>query len=112
MTHTVDMTQPSAINFAPETIADEVAQNIRTILSTPLGSVPMARTVGVDYSALDEPPDIAEARMTSAVITAIVEQDPRALVTDVSFLASAEDAMWGRMRPVVKYVLVEEVGES
>lgn len=107
---TVDMTQKSALNLAPPSTIEEVAQNIRTILSTPLGSVPMARSVGVDYSAIDEPIEIAEARMTSAIITAIAEQEPRAQVIDVLFEGSTvADAMWGRSRPVVKFILVEEV---
>lgn len=108
--YTVDMTKPSTINFSPATEAEEIEQNIRTILSTPLGSVPMARDIGVDYSALDEPPDIAEARMTSAAVTAINEQEPRVQVTEVTFSASAEESLWGRMRPVVKYVLKEADG--
>lgn len=37
MMYTVDMTQPTQINFSPVTVEEEVAQNIRMILATPWG---------------------------------------------------------------------------
>ncbi|WP_052087642.1 hypothetical protein [Paenibacillus wynnii] len=96
-TFTVDMTQPSDINFAPATVVEEINQNIRTILSTPIGSCPFARDIGIDYTIVDEPYQIAEARFTGEIYTAISAQEPRALVVGVSFNKTITDAMTGRV---------------
>ncbi|WP_339220533.1 GPW/gp25 family protein [Paenibacillus sp. FSL H8-0332] len=108
MMYTVDMTQPTQINFSPVTVEEEVAQNIRMILATPWGSAPLAREVGVDYSIIDEPAFIAESRLTAEIIAAITEQEPRAMVADVSFPKDIEDSLNGSVAVVVKYTLAEE----
>lgn len=108
-TYTVDMTEPSTINLAPATTAEEIAQNIRIILSTPLGSSPLARNIGIDYSIVDDPFPIAEARLTAEVYAAISEQEPRAVIADVSFKDTLTDAQTGRLLAVVRYSLAEEV---
>ncbi|MEC0171175.1 GPW/gp25 family protein [Paenibacillus graminis] len=108
-TYTVDMTQPSTINFAPASTAAEVAQNIRTILSTPLGSSPLSRNIGLDYSIVDDPYPIAEARLTAEIYAAIATQEPRAVVTEVSFNGDLSDVLTGRLRAVVRYSLAEGV---
>ncbi|WP_449602461.1 GPW/gp25 family protein [Paenibacillus sp. Marseille-Q9583] len=109
MIYTVDMTQPSTINFTPMSKAEEVAQNIRTILTTPLGSSPLARDIGIDYSIIDEPGPIAEARTAAEVTTAIVMQEPRAQVVQVSFNGTLSDALTGYLKPVIKFSLAEGV---
>ncbi|MEK4882325.1 GPW/gp25 family protein [Paenibacillus sp. FSL R5-0908] len=109
MIYTVDMTQPSTINFAPVSKAEEVAQNIRIILSTPLGSAPLARDIGIDYSLVDEPYQIAQSRLTGEIYAAIAEQEPRAQLIDVSFNGKITDALTGRVAVVVSYTLTEEV---
>lgn len=108
MMYTVDMTQPTLINFSPVTVEEEVSQNIRMILATPWGSAPLAREVGLDYTIIDEPAFIAESRLTAEIITAITEQEPRATVADVSFHKDKEDSLNGRLAVVVKYTLAEE----
>ncbi|OKP97774.1 lysozyme [Paenibacillus sp. P46E] len=107
--HTVDMTQPSTINFAPDTTAEEVAQNIRMILTTPLGSAPLARDVGLDLSIVDEPYPIARARLIGEIMTSVATQEPRAVITEVSFNGDLVDALTGRLRAVVRYSLAEGV---
>ncbi|KWX78668.1 lysozyme [Paenibacillus riograndensis] len=108
MIYTVDMTQPTHINFTPETVEEEVSQNIRTILTTPRGSAPLARGIGLDYTIIDEPASIAESRLIAEVITAITEQEPRASVSEISFKDDIKDSLNGCLAVVVKYTLVEE----
>ncbi|OMD00052.1 GPW/gp25 family protein [Paenibacillus sp. FSL R5-0636] len=108
-TYTVDMTQPSNIIFAPKDLAEEVSQNIRTILSTAIGSAPLARDIGIDYSIVDEPYQIAEARLTGEIHTAIADQEPRAQIIEVSFNGTITDALTGRIAAIVRYTLAEGV---
>jgi len=111
--YSVDMNEPKEIDFAPVTLAAEVAQNIRTILSTPLGTVPLARHIGLNYEAIDEPAQVAQARLIGDVMTAIQEQEPRATITEVLFPGGASDSLAGRLSVIVRFVLTDQIeGEN
>lgn len=43
------------IDFAPESETEEILQNLRTILATAMGSVPLDRAFGVDASMWTTP---------------------------------------------------------
>ena len=73
------------INFAPSTIQEEVIQNIKTLLSTMKFTVPLDRNLGIIANALDEPMPVAMAKISSDVIDAISQYEPRAKVTQISF---------------------------
>ncbi|WP_068775783.1 GPW/gp25 family protein [Paenibacillus sp. FJAT-26967] len=103
MIFTVDMWQEPPINFAP-TLAEEVEQNIRTILSTPAGSAPFARDIGIPTEVLDEPIPIAKARLTGLIISSLTVQEPRTQIEEVTFF---EDASAGRLVPVIRYTIKE-----
>ena len=64
---------------------DEVLQNVRVILTTIAGTVPMDRAFGLDTSSVDEPIELAQARMTPVIIDAIRQFEPRAEVVKVSY---------------------------
>ena len=67
-----------SVSLAPSSNFEEIAQNIRTLLLTPKGSVVLDRDFGVDYSLLDLPIDIAKARLTAEIAAAINRYEPRA----------------------------------
>lgn len=96
MRYTVTLNQ--GVDFAPSTEAAEIIQNVRTILSTRVGTVPLARGFGVSWAALDRPLDVARSLTRVAVIDAITAYEPRARVESVSFDG---DGMEGIMRPRV-----------
>lgn len=73
------------INFAPSAIQEEVIQNIKTLLSTMKFTVPLDRNLGIIANALDEPMPVAMAKISSDVIDAISQYEPRAKVTQISF---------------------------
>lgn len=95
------VTLSKGINFAPETEVEEILQNVRTILATSVGSVPLDRAFGLPYDAVDRPMPVARAIMQSAIIDAIQAFEPRATVRSVSFEESAADALDGVSRPRV-----------
>ncbi|MFE0394367.1 lysozyme [Paenibacillus lactis] len=105
------MTEDMKINFRPATLAEEIAQNIRTILSTPLGSAPFARSIGLDYDIVDEPLPILKARMSGVIMMAITDQEPRAEITEIHFRVGEQDQKNGRLQPIVKF-RVAEGGDS
>ncbi|TYA10936.1 lysozyme [Paenibacillus faecis] len=111
MIYTVDMSGEGAwVNFSPASTAEEVGQNIRTIIGTSLGSAPGSREIGTDYTGLvDEPIPILRARLSGIITAAIMEQEPRARIVSIDFQETEEEsALYGRLLPVIKYTLAEE----
>lgn len=104
MIYDVTITDNHKIDFSPPTKAAEVIQNIRTIVSTPKYSVPLDRALGIDYSALDNPTQVAQAKLAEEIINAIADYEPRAEVTGITFSVNAE----GIITPKVQVKLSEE----
>lgn len=100
MIYDVAITDNHNIDFSPPTKAAEVIQNIRTIVSTPKYSVPLDRALGIDYSALDNPTQVAQAK----IINAIADYEPRAEVTGITFSVNAD----GIITPKVQVKLSAE----
>lgn len=94
--YTIQGTGP--IQFSPGNEMEEIFQNIRTILSTPKGSVPLDRDFGIDLSYLDSPTPVAEAKLTTEIIAAVKRYDPRVSVTAISFTGDMD----GKLKPVVE----------
>ena len=57
-----------SVNFHPETETEEILQNIRTILATRIGTVPLHRALGITWEHIDKPYPVAKAMMMVAVI--------------------------------------------
>ncbi|MCM3141295.1 GPW/gp25 family protein [Brevibacillus sp. MER 51] len=108
--HTVSVSSKRTwVNFAPPTLLEEVQQNLRTIMTTALGTAPGSRGIGVPWDIVDEPLHIARARMTGVLMSAISEQEPRAQVTRVTFNEqSVEASMNGRLSPTIHFILAGE----
>jgi|SRR5215471_443944 len=73
----------------------EIFQNVKTILSTPLFSVALERTLGIDQTIVDLPIGQA-AQATVAIIEALYFWEPRVDVTNIFFTA---DAVNGHLIP-------------
>lgn len=98
----------TGVNFAPETKSEEILQNVRTILSTRIGTVPLHRDFGVSWEHLDKPYPVAKQLMMVEIIEAIAKFEPRAKVESVELDESAEDAMEGLLKPRVIVSIGEE----
>jgi phage baseplate assembly protein W len=62
----------------------EVFQNVKTILTTPMFSAALERTLGIDQNIVDLPIDRA-AEATVAIIDALYFWEPRCEVRDIEF---------------------------
>jgi len=101
----IDMSREAPpIDFAPTPEA-ELIQNVRTILTTIQGTVPLDRAFGIEHTITDEPTLIARARLTSAIVAAVKEYEPRVNVTQVEYKADDDQ---GRLIPIVYIEPVEE----
>ncbi|MEG0422872.1 MAG: hypothetical protein RR589_18410 [Hafnia sp.] len=85
------------INWAPQTLVEEVLQNVSTILATQIGTVPYSRKLGVTSGLVDSLTPIFIATATREIIQKVGEFEPRAVIHSVSFeKANASD---GVIRP-------------
>lgn len=100
MSYTVSATDLRSVRFNEKNELDAVLQNIAVILSTPMGTVPLYRDFGLDWSFLDKPTPVAKALMVAPVREAIQRWEPRATVLDVSF--SEDPAQPGILIPTVE----------
>ncbi len=97
----------SEIDFAPANEVAEILQNVRTILKTRIGTVPLHRSFGVSWEHIDKPVPVAKALMQATVIEAITAYEPRAIVKSVEFPENTTDMMEGLLKAVVK-ISIEE----
>lgn len=95
------VTLDSSIDFAPQSEVVEVLQNVRTILTTRLGTVPLDRAFGLSLNSVDMPINVAKALMNAEIIEAIERHEPRAQVQSVDFEVSADDMAQGILKPKV-----------
>lgn len=105
------ITLEGKIDFAPETETLEILQNIRTILATVIGSVPLDRNLGISLELLDKPLPVARLMMKQAIIEAIEDGEPRAKLQKVDFEQDTKDAMEGIFKPRVIVSIGEEFEE-
>lgn len=87
------------IEFSPQSTTAEILQNVRTILNTRVGTVPLHRDFGISWDFLDAPMPVAKTLLLSAVIDAVEAFEPRAKVQSVDFDES--DAQNGIFKPKV-----------
>lgn len=92
------------IDFGATKMA-EIIQNVQTIITTPIGSVPLDRGLGLDLSSLDAPTAFTQAELTPLIIEAIQTYEPRVIVESVSYRATAQ----GKLTPLVAIELAEGV---
>lgn len=97
-------TKANGIDFGASGLG-EIQQNIRTILTTMSGTVPLDRRFGIDIVPLDAPNEMAKARMTSLIIEAVRTYEPRVDVLAITY----EEQPDGVLVPGVKFRLAEGV---
>jgi len=88
----------SGLDLAPANEAVEIMQNVRTLITTPLATAPLHRSVGIRQEAQDAPVNLAMAQISADVVAAVKRHEPRAEVAAVTF----DGDMAGRLTPRVR----------
>lgn len=88
------------IDWAPATEEAEILQNVRFILGSIAGTIPLARGVGISHSAVDGPASKARALLMTSVLRNIQNNEPRARV--VELYVDDVDAISGQFSPRVR----------
>lgn len=90
MSYTVKSTDLSVIRLNESDAVESVLQNIRILLNTWQGEVPLYRDFGIDPEILHRPINEVENLLAADVIEKVETYEPRATVLDVSFAVSAK----------------------
>ena len=97
-TLTVDMARRAGIKIGA-TGLEGLAQEIRMLLATRKGSVPLDRDFGLSWDYVDMPMSEAMPYMVAEIGRQLERYVPRIRVRDISF--SSDDAVDGRLIPRV-----------
>lgn len=96
------------INLFPQTIVQEIVQNIGILLTTVVGSVPLNRDLGLQETFIDDPQPRAMMQLSIFALETIQDYEPRVEVTEIDFVPNPNDALDGRMYPKVMVRILDE----
>ena len=71
----------------PKNELEEIIQNVKTIISTPKGSVPLMRDFGVDWQVIDTLTPELELKLKEEIFTQIERWEKRVKVKTISINA-------------------------
>lgn len=86
-------------SIAPQTIGEEVEQNLRFLLASKEYDCPLDRGVGLNTSYIDRRTEAAKALMLADLYDKVGRCEPRAEIVNVEF---EEDLQQGILRPVLE----------
>lgn len=104
----VTISSLTKINLKPQTVTEEVIQNVQTILGTVKGSVPLNRDFGVDIEAVDLPQPMAMMQVKINIIEAIQKYEPRAVIRAIDFDNETTAATDGILKPKITLEINED----
>lgn len=85
MQYEVSVKDQEIIDIAPKDDVNEILQNVRTILATTKGTIPLDREFGIDGSVIDMPTMQAQAYLTNEIFQAIRRYEPRVSIDNITF---------------------------
>jgi phage baseplate assembly protein W len=77
----------------------EVMQNVRTILMTRRGTVPLDRNFGISFDFLDSPINTTRAKAEQEIFLQLKKYEPRAILKQIMW---ETDVTSGKISPSVK----------
>lgn len=99
MTFTIDTTEENEINLIPETVYEEVIQNLYFLYSSMEYDVPLDREFGLSGAYIDKPVETAKALATISIYEKTEQYEPRAEITNIDFEVDYEK---GILKPIVE----------
>ncbi len=100
--------EPGEITIHPQSILEEVIQNVRMIVTTIRGTLPLDRDFGISNHLVDTPIERAKALISREIIEQVEKYEPRARITRVQFIEDFEAAADGRLIPKLQLTIKEE----
>ena len=102
---------PEALEIGARGLAG-ILQNVRVILTTLAGDLPLDRAFAGPGEYIDRPVNAVRRRELAAWVEAIERHEPRVKVTQIRFETRREDALDGRVYPVAVLRLRDAVAAA
>ena len=112
MSFIIDTTESVEINLNPQTVAEEVLQNLWFLYSSIEYDVPLNRGFGLDATYIDMQIEAAKALIQADIYEKTENYEPRAEVINVSFETAENDAVKGKLKPIVEVVINGEYDQD
>ena len=90
------------INLFPQTELVEVIQNVRTIITTIQGTVPLDRDFGIDVDVIDKPINVVRPLLVKEIKEKLEKYEPRAKLISINWDG---DGMEGKLIPTVRVAI-------
>ncbi len=85
MNYSVSASMPIKINLAPDSLIEEVLQNLSMILQTIKNTAPLYRDFGISGKFIDKPIPVAETLLVAEIYEAVEKYEPRAEIVGITF---------------------------
>lgn len=99
MSITIDTMEKVDINITPQTVEEEVLQNLWFLYSTMEYEIPLDRGLGLNMAYVDKPLEMAKALAITDIYEKTEQYEPRAEIVDITFQADYEG---GKLKPIVE----------
>jgi hypothetical protein len=106
MNYTVKAQEQSSLTLSPSNTVEEVLQNVRVIISTIKGDVPLDRAMGLRGKFLDKPISVAKAILVTEILEALEAYEPRAELLSADF--DIDENVPGKLIPTVEVKIIDE----
>jgi phage baseplate assembly protein W len=100
--------EPQDVVIAPESVVEEITQNVRMIVTTPKGTLPLDRDFGLNFDLVDKPMPFAKLEMEVEIVRQVGKYEPRARVVQVTWQKAETEAMDGRAIPIIRIDTAEQ----
>lgn len=90
------------IDLFPQTELVEVIQNVRTIITTIQGTVPLDRDFGIDVDVIDKPINVVRPLLVKEIKEKLEKYEPRAKLVSINWDG---DGMEGKLIPTVRVAI-------
>lgn len=97
----LDAIKPQAISFAPSNLLEEVTQNLMTIFTTKVNTVPYMRDFGLPDSIIDLPMDQVQMILRLYYLKQVKQYEPRVKITNIKWNFTLD----GVLKPLISFEL-------
>ena len=101
----IDVTE---VNLFPQTIIEEILQNVSVLLTTVVGSVALDRNLGINATFIDEPAQRAMMKLAIFALETVQDYESRVEVMEIDFVPRLDDAMEGLFYPRMVVRILDE----
>lgn len=101
----IDTTEKVDINLTPETVEEEVMQNLWFLYSSIEYDVPLDRALGLNATFIDKPIETAKALATTDIYEKTEKYEPRAEIQNISFSVVEDEYKNGILKPIVEVAI-------